>query len=51
LTPAYWVLHSVAAWRALWQLVVRPAHWEKTPHGIVHGPERFGVGTLDATAV
>jgi cellulose synthase/poly-beta-1,6-N-acetylglucosamine synthase-like glycosyltransferase len=41
LTPAYWTLHSIAAWRALWQLVVRPAHWEKTPHGIVHGPERF----------
>jgi len=38
LTPAYWVLHSVAAWRALWQLAWNPAHWEKTPHGIVHGP-------------
>jgi cellulose synthase/poly-beta-1,6-N-acetylglucosamine synthase-like glycosyltransferase len=36
--PAYWVLHSIAAWRALYQLVVRPSHWEKTPHGITHGP-------------
>jgi glycosyltransferase XagB len=38
LTPAYWTLHSIAAWRALWQLAFKPAHWEKTPHGIVHGP-------------
>jgi len=34
------VLHSIAAYRALWQLVVSPSHWEKTPHGIVHGPHR-----------
>jgi cellulose synthase/poly-beta-1,6-N-acetylglucosamine synthase-like glycosyltransferase len=38
LNPAYWVLHSIAAWRALVQLVTKPAHWEKTPHGLVHGP-------------
>jgi cellulose synthase/poly-beta-1,6-N-acetylglucosamine synthase-like glycosyltransferase len=38
LNPAYWVLHSIAAWRALYQLVRNPSHWEKTPHGIVHGP-------------
>ena len=40
LNPAYWVLHSFAAWRALVQLLVNPSHWEKTPHGIVHGPEQ-----------
>lgn len=39
LNPLYWVLHSIAAWRALFQLVTKPSHWEKTPHGIVHGPE------------
>jgi glycosyltransferase XagB len=39
LNPAYWILHSIAAWRALWQLIFNPSHWEKTPHGIVHGPE------------
>src|SRR5690606_11851686 len=32
LTPAYWLLLSVAAWRALWQLYRCPHHWEKTPH-------------------
>jgi len=38
LNPFYWCLHSIAAWRALYQLVRSPSHWEKTPHGIVHGP-------------
>src|SRR5690606_37467375 len=30
--PVYWVLISIAAWRALWQLVHVPHLWEKTPH-------------------
>jgi glycosyltransferase XagB len=34
LLPFYWVLHSIAAWRALVQLVTKPSHWEKTPHGL-----------------
>ena len=34
LNPLYWVLHSWAAWRALYQLVRDPFHWEKTPHGL-----------------
>lgn len=38
LAPVYWILHSVAAWRALFHLLHRPGHWEKTPHGIQHGP-------------
>jgi glycosyltransferase XagB len=29
----YWMLISVAAWRALWQLAFSPFLWEKTPHG------------------
>ncbi|SES01985.1 Glycosyltransferase, catalytic subunit of cellulose synthase and poly-beta-1,6-N-acetylglucosamine synthase [Propionibacterium cyclohexanicum] len=32
--PFYWLLHSVAAWRALAQLAHDPSRWEKTPHGI-----------------
>ena len=31
-TAVYWMLISVAAWRALWQLYRRPHHWAKTPH-------------------
>ena len=30
--PAYWLLISLAAYRALWQLVTAPFHWEKTEH-------------------
>ncbi|MFT2094377.1 hypothetical protein ACMS1Z_06785 [Acidiphilium multivorum] len=33
LAPAYWVLHSVAAYKALLQLITNPHYWEKTTHG------------------
>jgi glycosyltransferase XagB len=32
--PLYWLLHSLAAYKALWQLVVKPHYWEKTEHGL-----------------
>jgi hypothetical protein len=32
--PIYWLLISLAGWRALVQLVVSPHRWEKTPHGL-----------------
>jgi hypothetical protein len=32
LTPVYWVLISLASWRALWKLYREPYHWEKTHH-------------------
>lgn len=32
--PAYWLLISIAAYKAVWQLLTRPFHWEKTEHGI-----------------
>lgn len=31
-TPVYWMMMSVAGWRAVLQLSSRPHHWEKTPH-------------------
>ena len=34
LTPIYWALLSVAAWRALYQLFKEPYRWEKTEHGL-----------------
>ena len=34
LTPIYWVCLSIAAWRALYQLLTEPYHWEKTEHGL-----------------
>ena len=37
LSPIYWLLMSVAAWKALFQLVWKPHYWEKTKHGLVPG--------------
>jgi len=34
LMPLHWLLLSVAAWRALWQLLFNPFYWEKTAHGL-----------------
>jgi cellulose synthase/poly-beta-1,6-N-acetylglucosamine synthase-like glycosyltransferase len=30
--PIYWLLMSLASYRALFELVLRPHHWEKTSH-------------------
>lgn len=30
--PLYWLLLSVASWRAFYQMFTAPHHWEKTPH-------------------
>lgn len=32
--PVYWILHSIASARALWQLFYKPYHWDKTEHGL-----------------
>jgi len=33
--PFYWLFfHSIAAYKAIWQIFARPFHWEKTTHGI-----------------
>ena len=34
LNPVYWIMHSIASYKALWQLITRPHYWEKTVHGI-----------------
>lgn len=31
--PFYWVLHSIAGYKALKQLITNPHYWEKTEHG------------------
>lgn len=33
LNPVYWMLHTIAAYKALWQLIRDPFYWEKTTHG------------------
>lgn len=37
LSPLYWGLMSVGAWKGLWQLVTKPYFWEKTKHGLFQG--------------
>ncbi len=34
LVPAYWMLQSIAALKALYQLFFRPSYWELTVHGL-----------------
>ena len=34
LMPVYWLLLSIAAWRARFQLIRAPYRWEKTEHGL-----------------
>jgi glycosyltransferase XagB len=34
LSPLYWVLMSVAAIKAVLQLIFQPSYWEKTAHGL-----------------
>ena len=34
LTPVYWALMSIAAYKALFQLLKHPFYWEKTMHGL-----------------
>ncbi len=40
LTPAHWLRFSLAAWRALYQLVTTPYRWEKTEHGLAKSSRR-----------
>lgn len=35
-TPIYWVLMSIAAVKAAWQLITKPFYWEKTTHGLTN---------------
>ncbi len=32
--PFYWLLHSLASFRGLYQLITRPHYWDKTTHGV-----------------
>lgn len=32
--PLYWLLASVASYRALYQLIYNPSYWDKTQHGV-----------------
>jgi cellulose synthase/poly-beta-1,6-N-acetylglucosamine synthase-like glycosyltransferase len=46
LAPFYWLLMSVAAWKALWQLMRAPHYWEKTEHGLHLEPASLNAAEL-----
>ncbi len=39
--PLYWLLLSLAAWRALFQFMLAPYKWEKTEHGLARTSRRL----------
>jgi cellulose synthase/poly-beta-1,6-N-acetylglucosamine synthase-like glycosyltransferase len=43
LVPLHWLLLSLAAWRALLQLLRDPQRWEKTEHGLARTSRRAGL--------
>lgn len=47
LSPVYWVLMSVAAYKGLWQLIRKPFYWEKTVHGLSSSADENTVATFD----
>jgi cellulose synthase/poly-beta-1,6-N-acetylglucosamine synthase-like glycosyltransferase len=44
LMPAYWLLVSAAAYRAIWQFVTARFTWEKTEHGVTRQHQLNVVG-------
>jgi cellulose synthase/poly-beta-1,6-N-acetylglucosamine synthase-like glycosyltransferase len=47
--PVYWVLISIAAWLALFELTVAPSHWAKTRHGLTRFRAMPGLSTEPKT--
>jgi cellulose synthase/poly-beta-1,6-N-acetylglucosamine synthase-like glycosyltransferase len=57
LSPLYWALISIAAWKGFLQLFSKPFYWEKTVHGLTDAdngachlpaPDDFAEGGADA---
>jgi cellulose synthase/poly-beta-1,6-N-acetylglucosamine synthase-like glycosyltransferase len=48
LVPLYWIMMSIAAVKAAWQLVATPSFWEKTVHGLTDSPEPASQGPAPA---
>jgi cellulose synthase/poly-beta-1,6-N-acetylglucosamine synthase-like glycosyltransferase len=51
LMPLYWLLLSIAAWRALDQLVRDPYRWEKTEHGLARNSRLIADGGASTVRV
>ena len=46
LSPLYWALMSIGAYKGLFQLVYRPHYWEKTIHGLDTDADAAAAGVL-----
>jgi len=44
LSPVYWSLMSIGAWKGFLQLLYDPSYWEKTVHGLYRGELDLGPG-------
>lgn len=47
--PIYWIMHSVSAYKGLWQLVYNPFFWEKTNHGLTKVSHSASVSAANTT--
>ncbi len=49
LIPIYWCLMSIAAYIAIYELIVKPHYWRKTPHGrhLTHAAQQVYVNLPD----
>jgi hypothetical protein len=52
LSPLYWVMLSCATIRAIFQIMIKPHHWEKTEHGThLKNAATHVVGSVEASEV
>jgi len=49
LIPVYWVLMSIASYKALFQLFAKPSYWEKTEHGHCRYDDELTITTARPT--
>ncbi len=49
--PIYWIMHSISAYKGLWQLIYNPFFWEKTNHGLTKVSHSASVSAANTTNV
>lgn len=47
--PIYWIMHSISAYKGLWQLIYNPFYWEKTNHGLTKVSHSASVSAANPT--
>jgi cellulose synthase/poly-beta-1,6-N-acetylglucosamine synthase-like glycosyltransferase/glycosyltransferase involved in cell wall biosynthesis/O-antigen/teichoic acid export membrane protein len=50
LIPLYWLGMSVAAWKAMYEVIVKPHYWAKTVHGLHLAPQAAGEAVAKKSA-